>query len=58
MALTKLGVGGGSINSKFNKSFIPKAFNIKTVSAKFVLCISGTVSGNISFLKALYVYKR
>jgi hypothetical protein len=47
---------GGSIKSKFNKSFIPIAFNNNTVFAKFVLYISGTLVGNISFLNASSVY--
>ena len=38
------------------RSLIPIAFNIRTVDARFVLWISGTVVGNISFLNASSVY--
>ena len=49
-------IGGGSIKSKFIRSFIPIAFKSKTVFAKFVLYISGIEVGSISFLNASSVY--
>jgi hypothetical protein len=48
--------GGGSIKSKFIKSFIPIAFRIRTVVDKFVRYISGTEVGSISLLNASSVY--
>ena len=51
-------MGGGSIKSNDSRSLIPMAFNDKTVLAKFVRCISGTLVGNISSLYALSVYRR
>ena len=50
--------GGGSIKSKLIKSLIPIAFNNNTVLDRFVLCISGTVTGSISCLQACSVYSR
>jgi hypothetical protein len=55
-AATSVWTGGGSIKSKFKRSFIPIAFSSKTVFAKLVLCISGTVVLIISFLNAFSVY--
>ena len=39
------------MKSKLIKSFIPIALRIRTVVDKFVLWISGTDVGSISFLK-------
>jgi len=55
-AATSVCTGGGSIKSKFKRSFIPIAFSNKTVFDKFVLYISGTVVLIISFLNAFSVY--
>ena len=52
IAAMRVWTGGGSMKSKFIKSFIPIAFSIRTVVDKFVLCISGTEVASISFLKA------
>ena len=48
--------GGGSMKSKFSRSWIPIAFNSRIVLAKLVLWISGTEVGSISLLKADSVY--
>lgn len=56
IAAIKVWIGGLSMNSKLIKSLIPMAFSNNTVIAKFVLCISGTLTGSISFKNASSVY--
>lgn len=55
-ANTRVSCGGGSMKSKWIKSFIPKLFKSNTTFPRLVLWISGTVLSSSSCLYAHAVY--